>query len=349
MVHPGFAYYPPQGVDPYQDDNVEDDPYQPAVHRHRYPIYEIPTLITPTYDDFPYDEEYDDPYYPDSLLSSPEFSQDSVFDPYYDNSLAYDPYDPTSLLSSPEFQPSPYEGNFPRVPPSIAAYPAYDDSLAYDPYAAWDTYVQDWGGGQLAPKRIDATVFVAVALTLLLLVTLLVNRGTAVQTVTTPFNLPVQVTAVPLAPAPVAPAAPAPLPADAFLAPYDSYVLTQGLHGYSYGHMAIDIKAGEGATIKSPIAGVVSALYVDGLGNTTLVIENDYYQATFLHGLYTVAVGDVLEAGQAVGTESNQGNTVDWAGNSCRGRNCGHHTHLNVFDKRLGQNVDPLALIDTFR
>lgn len=126
--------------------------------------------------------------------------------------------------------------------------------------------------------------------------------------------------------------------------PYDDYVLTQGLHGYAYGHMAIDISAGNGATIKSPILGSVTQYYFDGLGNSVLVIENDKYQVMMLHGVYTVEVGDQLKPGDTVGTESNLGNTYDWAGNSCRGRDCGYHTHLNMFDKELGRNVNPLEL-----
>jgi hypothetical protein len=133
---------------------------------------------------------------------------------------------------------------------------------------------------------------------------------------------------------------------EAFGSPYEHYTLTQGLHGYSYGHMAIDITAGEGAEILSPIHGEVVGLYVDWLGNTTLEIENQVYMVTMLHGLYTVELGDRVELGQVVGTESNQGNTYDMAGRSCRGRDCGYHTHLNVYDKRLGGNVNPLDLID---
>ncbi len=133
---------------------------------------------------------------------------------------------------------------------------------------------------------------------------------------------------------------------DAFASPYDHYALTQGPHGYSYGHMAIDITAGEGAEIKSPINGEVVGLYIDWLGNTTLEIENQVYIVTLMHGHYDVELGDQLELGQVIGTESNQGNTYDMAGRSCRGRDCGYHTHLNVYDKRLGSNVNPLDLID---
>jgi murein DD-endopeptidase MepM/ murein hydrolase activator NlpD len=141
---------------------------------------------------------------------------------------------------------------------------------------------------------------------------------------------------------------PAPIAVDETLisAPYDNYTLTQGPHGYSYGHMAVDIAAGEGSPIKSPIDGHVTALYVDQYGNPTLVLENDIYQITMLHGKYTVAVDEEVRLGQRVGTESNLGYTTDYWGRSCRNRDCGYHTHLNIFDKRTGGNINPLDVID---
>jgi len=131
-----------------------------------------------------------------------------------------------------------------------------------------------------------------------------------------------------------------------FIAPYDDYVITQGLHGFSYGHMAVDLAAGKGIDIKSPINGMVTANYSDYLGNTTLVIENGVFEVTLLHGNYDVKIGDVLTAGQVVGTESNLGNTTDMQGISCRGRECGYHTHLNVYHKLKEKNVNPLKLIE---
>jgi len=133
---------------------------------------------------------------------------------------------------------------------------------------------------------------------------------------------------------------------DRVIAPYEKYIVTQGPHGQSYGQMAIDLTAGKGAEIRSPIEGEVTALYVDNLGNTTLVIENDHYQVTLLHGIYDVQVGEHLTLAQPVGTESNQGFTIDAYGNLCAGRDCGYHTHINIYDKRLGENVNPLEVME---
>ena len=127
--------------------------------------------------------------------------------------------------------------------------------------------------------------------------------------------------------------------------PYDTYFLTQGVHGQAYGHNAIDIAAGNGSTIKSIINGAVTGTGYDQWGNTFIQIENDNYVVLYLHGVYSPALGEQVRAGQPIGTESNIGYTLDMAGNLCAGRDCGYHTHLNVYDKRLGMNIDPLSLI----
>lgn len=137
------------------------------------------------------------------------------------------------------------------------------------------------------------------------------------------------------------------IPADPSLVifPYDNYWITQGPHGMSYGHMAIDIAAGKGTVIKSPIQGVVTANYIDVYGNTTLVVENERYQVTLLHGDYSAAVGQEVHNGDPIGAESNKGYTTDMQGRLCQGRDCGHHTHLNVYDKSANQNVNPLDIL----
>lgn len=130
------------------------------------------------------------------------------------------------------------------------------------------------------------------------------------------------------------------------MAPYVAeYWITQGVHGTSYGHAAIDLAAGEGTTIVSPINGAIVGNYIDQYGNTTLLIENEVYLVTLLHGLYTVLEGERVRIGQPVGTESNIGYTMDMQGNLCWNRDCGYHTHLNIFDKQLQQNVNPLDLL----
>jgi murein DD-endopeptidase MepM/ murein hydrolase activator NlpD len=144
-----------------------------------------------------------------------------------------------------------------------------------------------------------------------------------------------------------APAAPVSLDPTSVVSPYDNFTLTQGLHGYSYGHAAIDIAAGKGAPIKSPIHGVVTALYVDEYGNPTIVIENHILQVTMLHGDYVAVVGQEVRQGDVVGTESNQGYTTDMQGNLCTYKECGYHTHLNIFDKRISANVNPLPFISS--
>lgn len=132
---------------------------------------------------------------------------------------------------------------------------------------------------------------------------------------------------------------------EAIAAPYTDFILTQGIHGASYGQAAIDISAGKGVPVLSPINGVVTGLYVDPYGNTTLIIENDVYAVTLLHGDYSVTMGEQVQLGQQVGVEWNNGYTLDLYGNLCTGRDCGYHTHLNIFDKRTGENANPLALL----
>ena len=126
---------------------------------------------------------------------------------------------------------------------------------------------------------------------------------------------------------------------------------SQGPHGQDYGHYAYDLVAAPGSTIYSPISGVVSAVYVDGLGNTVVVIENYDLEVKLLHGDYVVRLGEVIEIGEAIGTEGNNGNTwtnICEGGDDCycgTGSDCGYHVHLNLYDKNQGRNVDPMVLL----
>lgn len=128
--------------------------------------------------------------------------------------------------------------------------------------------------------------------------------------------------------------------------PYDSYVLTQGTHGASYGDAAIDLAAGRGADILSPITGQIITNGRDIYGNTIIVIENEVWTVKLLHGEFYPDEGEWVGLGQMIGSESNIGYTVDIYGVSCRGRRCGNHTHMNVVDRRTGRNANLIKLLN---
>lgn len=209
--------------------------------------------------------------------------------------------------------------------------------------ADFDVLPGEYGYGVPDPSRVRVEVVLIPAVLLILFfgITALLNLTGGVGSAAPPVGKRENGDTLEESP-PVPPAGPTTI-----VYPYDNFSLTQGPHGFSYGHMAIDIAAGKGAVVKSPIEGKISNLYADEWGNTTLVIENAKYQVTMLHGNYSVAIGDSVALGQQVGTESNNGYTLDMYGNSCRGRDCGYHTHLNVFDKELGTNVNPLEVLSS--
>jgi murein DD-endopeptidase MepM/ murein hydrolase activator NlpD len=186
--------------------------------------------------------------------------------------------------------------------------------------------------------RIDGLVLVAIGLIMVMAVSLISDRASSAAS--PPGNpIPTPTAAITQAP-PITYEDPA-----TFEAPYDRYTVTQGPHGSWYGHMAIDIAAGKDTAIKSPISGMITDQFIDQWGNPNLVIENEVYRVTLMHGIYSVSVNTEVELGQIIGNESNIGYTTDMQGNLCAGRDCGYHTHLNVFDKRLGENINPLELL----
>lgn len=123
------------------------------------------------------------------------------------------------------------------------------------------------------------------------------------------------------------------------------YQITQGLHDRQYG-AAIDVKAGAGSTVYSSINGLVIRNHPNGEGTTTLIIRNSMYQLKLMHGNYTVNVGDMITAGQPVGTESNLGNVKDGYGKKCvPGTDCGNHTHINIVKLDKDVSIDPTNII----
>jgi hypothetical protein len=136
-------------------------------------------------------------------------------------------------------------------------------------------------------RRPDAMTLAGAFLLAFLLLQVMLDRSSSLPAAAA-SGADAAVPALELAPAqPESAAAPpensaAPLPPEAgplpqkveVASPYDSYTLTQGPHGFSYGHMAVDLHAGEGEVIRSPIDGAVTARYVDQWGNPALVVEN---------------------------------------------------------------------------
>jgi murein DD-endopeptidase MepM/ murein hydrolase activator NlpD len=202
---------------------------------------------------------------------------------------------------------------------------------------------------QQPKKGFDGFTIAALALFLFIGLSLIVDSGESSGPGADPAPTPLgdnaslggQSPIIPV-PSPTAPRYFIPGDQTVLAAPYSEYIITQGAHGLSYGHAAIDISGGKSAAILSPINGVVSENYTDQYGNTTLILDNNKFKVTFLHGNYSVRVGEKLIVGQTIGTEGNNGYTTDMSGRLCTGRDCGYHSHLNVFDKELGSNINPL-------
>ncbi len=151
-------------------------------------------------------------------------------------------------------------------------------------------------------------------------------------------------TALPaVAPEPVPTADPA-----AVRYPYDEFILTQGPHGQSYGQLAIDLTAGNGAPILSPISGTVTALYIDEYNNTTLVLDNEIWQVLLLHGDYSVQPGQAVSIGQVIGSESNHGYTLD-CGATCATAATAATIRTSSYSINAGQNVNPLEVLARLR
>ena len=132
-----------------------------------------------------------------------------------------------------------------------------------------------------------------------------------------------------------------------FLPPDIFFQVNQGAHaggGWWYGALAVDIGNGRGTSLLSPINGWVSEAGADEFGSTYIVLENSRWRVLMMHGDYSVSLGEVVQAGQQVGTESNNGFTRGPGGEICNeAPGCGAHTHLAVWDN--GNEVEPLELL----
>ncbi len=147
--------------------------------------------------------------------------------------------------------------------------------------------------------------------------------------------------------------------------PYkDSYSVSQNGHfdnfntersilvvGDSPYFTAIDLGVGKNTPLYSPISGIVTFSGIDRIdtwNNTILTIENSYYTVLMLHGNYAARAGTVVKKGDFIGTEGNNGYVLS-GGVVCSTApylsDCGYHTHINVWDKRLGFSVNILNLV----
>ncbi|MCB8968401.1 MAG: M23 family metallopeptidase [Ardenticatenaceae bacterium] len=106
-------------------------------------------------------------------------------------------------------------------------------------------------------------------------------------------------------------------------------ILTQDVHGCSYGLPGLDISSNTStAILQSPMSGYVTT-YTDRWYNSTIRIENDEWIVWLLHPRsYLVEEGDV-QSGQAVGVMGAVGIAT------------GPHVHYTVYDKINETFVDP--------
>ncbi|MCL4263570.1 MAG: peptidoglycan DD-metalloendopeptidase family protein [Anaerolineae bacterium] len=109
----------------------------------------------------------------------------------------------------------------------------------------------------------------------------------------------------------------------------ESPLLTQDIHGCSYGLPGLDISSSNStAVLQAPIAGELTT-YTDQWYNSTIRIENDEWIVWLLHArTFFIAEGNVKQ-GQAVGVMGAVGIAT------------GPHVHYTVFDKMNDTFVDP--------
>lgn len=113
----------------------------------------------------------------------------------------------------------------------------------------------------------------------------------------------------------------------------ESPILTQDIHGCSYGLPGLDISSSNStAVLQAPMSGEVTT-YTDQWFNSTIRIENDEWIVWLLHSrTYFVDEGNVKQ-GQAVGVMGAVGIAT------------GPHVHYTIFDKVNETFVDPQSFL----
>lgn len=115
----------------------------------------------------------------------------------------------------------------------------------------------------------------------------------------------------------------------------ESPILTQDVHGCSYGLPGIDISSDNPESLLlAPIPGELTS-YSDQWQNTTIRIENQEWIIWLLHARsYLIEMGEV-KAGEAVGVMGAVGIAT------------GPHVHYVVYDKIADTFVDPILFLAT--
>lgn len=114
----------------------------------------------------------------------------------------------------------------------------------------------------------------------------------------------------------------------------DAPILTQDIHGCSYGLPGLDITSENSrAILQAPMPGEVTT-YTDQWYNSTIRIENDEWIIWLLHPRsYFVTNGETVRSGQSIGVMGAVGYAT------------GPHVHYTIFDKINEVFVDPASFV----
>ncbi|MEG1050025.1 MAG: M23 family metallopeptidase [Oscillospiraceae bacterium] len=164
-------------------------------------------------------------------------------------------------------------------------------------------------------------------------------------------NVPLKPTATPTTDAPAA-AKPSPAPpvpdkaptSEGFIKPvagevYNAFSRDELVYNKSMDdwrtHNGVDIKASKDSAVKAGAAGIVSAVYTDGMLGMVVEVKTDDYVARYcgLNSTVPVKKGDRVEQGQPLGTVGEV--TLEIAEEA--------HLHLEIV--KNGNTIDPLEIM----